>query len=118
MSENKKLYFDMSHYINTHLVCFCVEIPDRVPGDHHHLPGHKVPAGLVIPGDQVGRPAEVLGLGGGAPVDLAPATPGVDVSVEGGDDRVVHGELDAVEGGDLGEKAHQAVLIDLDMMDY
>ena len=95
-----------------YLICLHVKISHSVPGHHHHLPRHKVLAGLIIPQHQIGRPAEVLGLVGGPPVHLAPA-PGVNVGIEGGDDRVVHGELDTVEGGDLGEKAYQAILINL-----
>ena len=66
----------------------------------------------LIPGHQVGCPAQILSLVRGSPVDLAPAS-GVNVSIEGGDDGVVHGELNTVEGGDLGEEAHQAILINL-----
>ena len=117
-----------------YLICLHVKISHSVPGDHHHLPRHKVPACLIIPvvvviclllllllltlipGHQVGCPAEVLRLVRGPPVDLAPA-PGVNVSIEGGDDGVVHGELNTVEGGDLSEKAHQAILINLKIED-
>ena len=66
---------------------------------------------FIVPGHQVGGPGQVLRLGGCSPVHLAPA-PGVDVSIEGSNDGVVHGELDAVECWDLSEEAHQSILID------
>ena len=40
-------------------------------------------------------------------------TPGVNICIEGGNHRIVHGELDIVEGGDLCQEGYQPILIDL-----
>ena len=92
---------DIPH-CSTDLVCLHVEVPHLVPGHHHHLPGLEVGPAVVLP-HQVGGPVHVLGLLGGPPVHLA-HPPRVDIGVEGGNDGIVHRELDIVECGDLGEE--------------
>ena len=102
--------------ISSHLVRLVVEISDAVPGDDERLLGPEPLAGLrEEPRDLPRGSIEDVGRVGDPVPDVSRGS-GVDVGVEGRDDRVVERELDVEEARDLRQEGQETVFVHLELV--